>query len=252
MSGNFQECAADWLDQYIWPQIHNMMLNDAYFKLMGCARELTGEFSGPIANLIEVGYVTSQTLAIRRFCDGRRDVISLRRLLVEAKANGLVPAVHIDHILPKLDCCEHICRIVNDYLAHTANRLRKPNVSDWNLQLGHLTGAQKAICEVAVTIDRDFLRRRNNVRIIPVPQFDIMQEFRPWVAADGIKKLLEFWRAHNDTVNGWIDTNTERLAADGPSIWAVKDDPSWFENLEDRTAQEVQRCLRELRGEATP
>ena len=30
-----------WLDQHIWPQIHTMLLNDAYFKLMGRARELT-------------------------------------------------------------------------------------------------------------------------------------------------------------------------------------------------------------------
>jgi hypothetical protein len=58
-----------------------MMLNDAYFKLMGWARALTGEFNGPIAGLIEIGYVTSQILAIRRLCDGRKDVISLRRVL---------------------------------------------------------------------------------------------------------------------------------------------------------------------------
>jgi hypothetical protein len=56
----------DWLDQHIWPQIQTMMLNDAYFKLMRRARGLTGEFNGPIAGLIEVGYVISQTLAIRR------------------------------------------------------------------------------------------------------------------------------------------------------------------------------------------
>jgi hypothetical protein len=35
-----------WLDQQIWPQIHAMMLNDAYFKLMGRARELTGDSTG--------------------------------------------------------------------------------------------------------------------------------------------------------------------------------------------------------------
>ena len=77
---------SEWLDRHIWPQVQTMMLNDAYFKLMGRARELTGELNGPIAGLVEVGYVTSQTLAIRRLCDGGRDVISLRRSLVEAKA----------------------------------------------------------------------------------------------------------------------------------------------------------------------
>src|SRR5258708_40080053 len=64
---------ANWLDHQIWPQIHSFMLNDAYFKLMGRARELTGEFNGPIAGLIEMGYVISQTIAIRRLCDPRRD-----------------------------------------------------------------------------------------------------------------------------------------------------------------------------------
>ena len=69
---------SEWLDRHIWPQVRTMILNDAYFQLMGRARELTGEFNGPIAGLIEVGYVTSQTLAIRRLCDGGRDVTSAR------------------------------------------------------------------------------------------------------------------------------------------------------------------------------
>jgi hypothetical protein len=97
------ECLSDCLDQHIWPQIQTMMLNDAYFKLMGRARELTGEFNGPIAGLIEVGYVTSQTLAIRRLCDPRRDVISLRRSLVKAKAGSLAPAGQVDQLLSRLD-----------------------------------------------------------------------------------------------------------------------------------------------------
>jgi hypothetical protein len=53
-----------------------------------------------------------------------------------------------------------------------------------------------AICEVAIKFDRDLLLRKNYVKIIPVPQFNIMQEFRPWVPEDGIKKLWEFWRSH--------------------------------------------------------
>jgi hypothetical protein len=73
---------AGWLDRYVWPQIQTMMVNDAYFKLMGRARELTGEFNGPIARLMVSGYVTSQVVAIRRFCDSRKDVISLRRVLL--------------------------------------------------------------------------------------------------------------------------------------------------------------------------
>jgi hypothetical protein len=194
----------EWLDQHIWPQIQTMMLNDAYFKLLGRARELTGEFNGPIAGLIEVGYVTSQTVAIRRLCDNRQDVISLRRALIEAKARNAALGGQIDGLLSRLDSCDHGCRLVNDFVAHTANPLRRPHLTDWNLQVGHLTEAQKAICEVAITLDRDILRRTNYVKIIPVPQFDIMQEFRRWVPDAAIKTLWEFWHAHNDAVNAWI------------------------------------------------
>jgi hypothetical protein len=195
---------ADWLDRHIWPQIQAVMLNDAYFKLMGRAREITGKFNGPIASLIEVGHVTYQTLAIRRLSDDRRDVISLRRALIEAKADKSAPADQIDPLLRKLDSCDHVCEMVNHYIAHTANPLRRPNITDWSLQVDHLTKALRAICEVALTFDRDVLRRKNYVKIIPVPQFDIMQEFIPWVPAETIKTLWEFWHAHNDTVNAWI------------------------------------------------
>ncbi len=194
----------EWLDQQIWPQIHAMMLDDAYFKLMGRARELTGEFNGPIARLIEVGYITSQTVAIRRLCDGRRDVISLRRSLIEADAGNVASAEQIEGLLNRLDSCDHVCRLVNDYVAHTANPVRRPNLADWNLQVGHLTEAQKAIYGVAITLDRDLLQGKNYVKIIPVPQFDIMREFRPWVPDAKIKTLWEFWHAHNDAVNAWI------------------------------------------------
>jgi len=193
-----------WLDGHIWPQVQTMMRNDAYFKLMGRARELTGEFNGPISGLIEVGYVTSQTLAIRRLCDGGRDVISLRRVLVEAKAKSVVPAAKIDQLSDRLDSCDHICGLVNNYIAHTANPLRRSNAAEWNLRTGHLTEAQKAICEVAITLDRDLLHRMNYVKIIPVPQFDIMQEFRRWVSDTDVEELWKFWHGHNDSVNTWL------------------------------------------------
>jgi hypothetical protein len=204
MNPGFPQHWLDWLGQHIWPQIHNVMINDAYFKLMGRAREITGQFNGPIAGLIEVGYVTSQTIAIRRLCDPGRDVISLRRLLVEAKSNSLVSKVIIDQLSSKLDRCDHVCSLVNNYVAHTANPLRRPVVTEWNLQVAHLTEAQRAICEVAVTFDRDLLQRTNYIKIIPVPQFNIMEEFKPWVHDADIKRLWEFWHAHNDTVNAWI------------------------------------------------
>lgn len=197
---------SEWLDRHIWPQVQTMMLDDAYFKLMGRARELTGEFNGPIARLIEVGYVTSQTLAIRRLCDDRKDVISLRRALVEAKGRNLVPTAQIDQLLKRLDDCDGICGLVNVYVAHTANPLRihKPNTTEWNLQTEHLTKAQKAICEVSITFDRDMLQRKNYVKIIPVLQFDIMQEFKHWVSEAGVKELWKFWHDHNNSVNSWL------------------------------------------------
>ena len=189
---------SEMLDSHIWPQIQTMMLYDAYFKLMVRARELTGELNGPLAELVENGYVTSQTIAIRRLCDNRRDVISLRRLLVDANTNN-----QMDDLLQKLDSCDHVCSLVNGYVAHTANPLRRRNVSDWNLQVGHLIEAQKAICEVAVIFDRDRLRRKNYVALIPTAHFD-MQEFRGWVPEASIEKLWEFWHEHNQTVNAWI------------------------------------------------
>src|SRR5260370_39010329 len=193
-----------WLDRHICPQIQTIMLNDSYFKLMGRARELTGEFNGPIAGLVEVGYITSQTVAIRRLCDGRRDFISLRRSVGEAKARRLGPADKIDQLLGRLDYCEHICELVNNYIAHTANPLRRPNLNDWNLQVGHLIEGQKAVCEVTIGLDRDLLRRKNYVKLIPVPQFDIMQELKHWVPDTHIKELWKFWHDHNDSVNSWL------------------------------------------------
>ena len=128
-------------------------------------------------------------------------MISLRRVLVEAKAKSLVPATKIDRLLDRLDSCDHICGLVNNYIAHTANPLRWPNATEWNLQTRHLTEAQKAICDVAITLDRD----QNYAKIIPVPQFDIMQEFRPWVSDTDVKELWKFWHGHNNSVNAWLD-----------------------------------------------
>jgi hypothetical protein len=193
-----------WLDRYVWPQIQTMMLNDAYFKLMGRARELTGEFNGPIASLIEGGYVTSQMLAIRRLCDNRKDVISLRRALVECKAKKVASIDVVDRLLSRLDHCDHVCDLVNNHIAHTANPHCRPEVSDWKLQVGQLAEAQRAICEVAITLDRELLHRKSYVKIVLVPQYDIMQDFRCWVPDGTIKALWDFWHAHNRLVNAWI------------------------------------------------
>src|ERR1700736_2754214 len=84
----------NWMDQKIWPQIYGMMLNDAYFKLMWHARKLTGTFNGPIAELIQVGYLTTQTIAIRRLCAVNQGVCSGKdtnyRGSLHEKCEGLI------------------------------------------------------------------------------------------------------------------------------------------------------------------
>ena len=190
---------SQWLDQQVWPQIHTMMLNDAYFKLMGRARELTGEFNGLIAGLIETGYVTSQAIAIRRLCDKDNRSISLRRALDEAESANIGLNDKIKELLDRLAPCNYICNLVNKYVAHTDQ-----TPPDWNLQVTHLTDAQKALCQVAIALDRVLPNPKNYVKLIPVPQFDIMQEFRSWVPKDNIQELWQFWHAHNDAVNTWI------------------------------------------------
>jgi hypothetical protein len=194
----------NWLEEEIWPQIGTMMLHDACFKLFGRAREITGQFNGQVASLMESGYITFQTVAIRRLCDDRRDVISLRRLLREASRNN---SVSIKQLLQQLDCCNHVIDLVNNYVVHTANPDLRRDVVQWNLQVQHLTAAHKAICEVALKFDRDLLRRQNRVKVIPVVQGDIMQDFRSWVPHEDIPKLFEFWHAHNEAVNAWCGTS---------------------------------------------
>ena len=77
--------ATEWMREYVWPEIQAMMLNDANFRLVLTARQLTQTFNGPTANLIQDGYLTYQMVAIRRVCDNDRKVISLRRTLMEAE-----------------------------------------------------------------------------------------------------------------------------------------------------------------------
>ncbi len=233
----------DWLDEHIWPQIQTMICNDASFKLMGEARQLTGEFNGPIAKLIEIGYLTSQMLTIRRLCDDGRTVISLRRVLIEAKASSDFPNDQINQLSCKLDSCGHVCELVNNYVAHIANPLRRPNVKEWNLQAGHLTEAQRAICEVAVTLDRDLFQRKNPVKIIPVPQFKIMEEFEHWVPDADIKKLWEFWHPHNNVVNAWI------LPAPGDLMLEFKrvlGNPDWQRDPVGKARAEAYKVVDEL------
>jgi hypothetical protein len=184
----------DWLDQHVLPDIRNMLVQDAYFKLMGYARQLTGKFNGAIAGLIYAGYVTSQTVALRRLCDNRRDVISLRRVLEESKKTNTIVAAKAGYLIGEL---------VDNYIAHTGNPQRRPNMPAWRLQEQQLTDAQKAVCEVAMILGRDLLQR-DYVEVMPVVQSgDIMEDFRLWVPAADIQNLWSFWHDHRATVNSW-------------------------------------------------
>jgi hypothetical protein len=76
--------AAQRMHEHVWPEIEAMMSNDAHFRLVLQARQLTKKFNGPTAKLLQDGYLTLQMVAIRRLCDKRSDVYSLRRALMEA------------------------------------------------------------------------------------------------------------------------------------------------------------------------
>jgi hypothetical protein len=191
------------VEGYIWPQIYGMMLNDACFKLTWKARQLTGKFSGPLAQLIYDGYLTFQMVAIRRLCDKTRGVISLRKALLEAKRNKLAPDPLMNELSNRLDLCDPVCDMVNDYVAHTADPSRRPNISASTCKWEDLFKAQEAICSVAITLQRDLLGQKVPTDIIPVQQGDIMEDFRLWVPDAIIQELYKFWHAHNKEVNAW-------------------------------------------------
>jgi hypothetical protein len=193
----------EWMDKQIWPQIWSMIVNDAYFRVFEQAREITGKFKGHIAQLVHDGYLTSQMIAIRRLCDEDKTVISLHRVLIETRRKQPADAKHIDQLLKSLKSCDHVCRQASEYIAHTANPARGRKVPAWNMQMKHLTEAHEAICRSAIVLDRDILRRKALIGIVPVYQGDIMEDFRHWVPEDDIKKLLKLWHAHLKKVDDW-------------------------------------------------
>jgi hypothetical protein len=186
---------SNWLNEHIWPQIHSLMLNDAYFKLAKYFfNQISKNRNVPIETLILDGYLTFQMIGIRRLCDNRKDVISLRRLLVETGNNKTLSM--------KLDKCDSVCNLTNDHIAHKANPLRQPDIRDWNLTDDDLTEAQKSICEVALALDRVRPKPTGYVKIIPVITTLDMRQFN--VSDADMEKLWDFWHWHNDSVNAWI------------------------------------------------
>ena len=55
------------MHHHVWPEIGAMMLNDAHFRLVLQARQLTKKFNGPTARLLQDGHLTSQMVAIRHW-----------------------------------------------------------------------------------------------------------------------------------------------------------------------------------------
>jgi hypothetical protein len=130
-------------------------------------------------------------------------VISLRRVLEESKKTNTVVAAKAAYLSQKLDSCQSISDLVDNYIAHTGNPQRRPNMPAWSLQEQQLTEAQKAVCEVAMILARDLLRR-DYVEVMQVVQSgDIMEDFRLWMSDADIKKLWDFWHARRATVNSW-------------------------------------------------
>lgn len=97
----YREKRSQWLlwlkgdpDHSVWVQIETMLWNDAIFRLINESRRIahkTGEpssaLNGAFARFTDQGYVATQVLAIRRLMDKRDDVISLRRVLNDMRAN---------------------------------------------------------------------------------------------------------------------------------------------------------------------
>jgi len=192
----------DWLDQHVLPEIQNMLVQDAYFKLMGYARQLTGEFNGAVAGLIYAGYITSQTVAIRRLCDNRRDVISLGRVLEEARKTNPTVDAKAGYLSQKLDACRSIGDLVDNYIGHTGNPQRRPNMPRGAYRSSSSPMRRRPFAKSAMILARDLLR--DYIEVMPVVQSgDIMGDFGLWVPAADIQKLWNFWHDHRATVNSW-------------------------------------------------
>ncbi len=74
----------------LWPQIYSMLLEDMTFRTLAAAADADKEsalHSPILARGLLQGFAATQGLGIRRLVDLRKDVISLRRLLIDIKKN---------------------------------------------------------------------------------------------------------------------------------------------------------------------
>jgi hypothetical protein len=185
----------EWMDEYIWPQVIGLLLNDAYFRLVRHVFPQTDKGIDPLYFLVLNGYITFQLMGIRRLCDNRRDAISMRRLLVETNL------AEKPTLLARLDACNEVCDRASDHIAHTGNPERRPRFADWHLTEEDLTNAHKTICRVTMTLDRCRSKPRNYTKIFPSVGLN-MQRFN--LSPAETQKLWDFWHANADTVNSWV------------------------------------------------
>jgi hypothetical protein len=195
--------ASEMMHHHVWPEIEAMMLNDAHFRLVVCARRLTKKFTGPTAKLLQDGYLTLQMVAIRRLYEKREDVYSLTRALMESEKELPHLKPQIDHQINSLKVCDHVRKQVNKHVGHTDDPERSKDFVAWNMGMKDLEDAQKAICRAAIALERDILKVRNRVEIIPVYQGDPLEDLRLWVPDEFIEKLYQFWHSHIREVNSW-------------------------------------------------
>jgi hypothetical protein len=184
----------EWMDDYIWPQVIELLLSDAYFKLVRHVSQKTGK-SIAVWFLVLNGYVTFQLMGIRRLCDNGRGMISMRRLLMETNL------AEKSALLGQLDACETVCDQADSHIAHTGHPTRRPDFSDWHLTEADLTNAHRTICKVAMTLDRCRSKARNYAKIFPVGGVNMLQFDLPQTET---QELWNFWHAHEDMVNSWV------------------------------------------------
>jgi hypothetical protein len=193
-----------WLDQEIWPEIHAMMHNDGYFRLWLKAHDAAGTPYGPIAQMVINGYATYQVAAVRRLCDRSKNVISLPKLLNLIRNEQPCRRAVVASLTSRIEKeCEELYTLATQYIAHNGNPAA-PDWRQWNLTSAKITVAQKAICEVAIIIERDLLALTQRTHLIPVPQFDYLAEVKALVPNDKQNSLRDFWHAHNDSINTWV------------------------------------------------
>jgi hypothetical protein len=126
-------------------------------------------------------------VTIRRLCDKDEDVFSLREVLKKAKEEQPQFTDQINRLSGTLGGCDHVCRQVNKHVAHTANPETARNWEEWKMDLKDLETAHKAICQVAIKLDRDILHWGLPNEIMPVPANDFGEDLMLWVPEKIVK-----------------------------------------------------------------